>query len=460
MAHAQSHPTSGARPLPIHRLLRPFHEFARLEASSGILLLLCTAVALIWANSPLAATYSALWSTKLTVGVGGFVLSKALLLWINDGLMAIFFFVVGLEIKREVLAGELSTFRKAALPVFAAVGGMLVPAGLYFLLNRGTPEARGWGIPMATDIAFALGVLALLGSRVPTALKIFLTAFAIADDIGAVLVIALFYTEQILWASLGAAAFFLALLVGANAAGVRNPLVYGLLGIALWVAFLKSGVHATIAGVLLAMTIPATTRMDCTEFLSRSRSVLAQFEDADHGDGEIATQAERQAALHTLEEACEQVQTPLQRLEHGLLPWVSFFIMPVFALANAGVALGGSGAGLTHPVSVGVLAGLVLGKPLGVTLFAWLAVRLGVAALPPGITWLHIHGAGWLGGIGFTMALFIAGLAFADTPYLATAKLGILAASVLAGVVGFGLLRLVSSRSPDARIVVNRRARA
>ena len=440
MAHPQSRPLSQPAPLPIHRLLRPFQEFARLQAGSGILLLVCTAVALVWANSPWAASYTALWGTTLTVGMGAFVIAKPLLLWINDGLMAIFFFVVGLEIKREVLAGELSSVRKAAFPVIAAVGGMVVPAGLYVLLNRGGVEARGWGVPMATDIAFALGVLALLGSRAPTSLKIFLTAFAIADDIGAVLVIALFYTETIAWSYLGLAAGCLLLLVALNAGGARRPLTYVVLGIVLWVAFLKSGVHATVAGVLLAMTIPATARIDCAAFLQRGRSVLDQFEQASLGDGEVVAHSERQAALHTLEEACEQVQTPLHRMEHALHPWVTYAIMPVFALANAGVILGGGG-GVGHPVALGVIMGLVLGKPLGVTLFAWLAVRLGMAELPPGITWRHVHGAGWLGGIGFTMALFIAGLAFAGTPYLDTAKLGILTASLVAGVVGFVLLR-------------------
>jgi NhaA family Na+:H+ antiporter len=295
---------------------------------------------------------------------------------------------------------------------------------------------------MATDIAFALGVLALLGSRAPTSLKVFLTAFAIADDIGAVLVIAFFYTEQILWGALGAGAVFLVLLVLANLSGIRSPLVYALLGVALWVAFLKSGVHATVAGVLLAMTIPARARIDPRVFVHCARSVLDQFEKADIGRGDIATEAERQAALHTLEEACEQVQTPLQRLEHMLHPWVTFAIMPIFALANAGVPLGSGGAGgLADPVSLGIILGLFLGKPIGVTLFAWLAVRLGLASLPGDLTWKHIHGAGWLGGIGFTMALFIASLAFAGSPVLLAAKIGILAASVIAGVAGYLFVR-------------------
>ncbi len=430
---------------PIQRLLRPFQEFARIEATGGILLLLCTIIALVWANSPWAGSYTRLFGTTLTVGAGGFVISKPLLLWINDGLMAIFFFVVGLEIKREVLAGELSSLRQAALPVAAALGGMAVPAAIYGALNAGKPGAGGWGIPMATDIAFALGVLALLGGRAPAALKVFLTAFAIADDIGAVLVIAVFYTAQIAGISLAVGFGVLALALLANWAGVRNPLVYTLLGVAMWVAFLKSGVHATVAGVLLAMTVPASARIDPDAFLSRGRAMLSAFEQA--GQGDMTTSADRQAALHTLERACERAQTPLQRMEHALHPWVTFAIMPVFALANAGVALGGGGLG--EPVSLGIILGLVVGKPLGVTLFAWLAVRAGLAAKPEGVTWRHIHGAGWLGGIGFTMSLFITGLAFAGTPFEDTAKLAILSASLIAGVAGFTLLR--GTHAPPAR---------
>ena len=450
MDHARPEALPQAPPLPIQRLLRPFQQFARQQVASGILLLMCTVLALLWANSPWAGSYADLWASTLTVGFGDSALSKPLILWINDGLMAVFFFVVGLEIKREILTGELSSLKKAAFPIAAALGGMVVPAVIYFLVNRGSAGVHGWGVPMATDIAFALGVLALLGSRAPTSLKVFLTAFAIADDIGAVLVIALFYTEQILWGALGAGALFLVLLVLANFSGIRSPLVYALLGIALWVAFLKSGIHATVAGVLLAMTIPASARVDPQVFLQRSRSVLDQFEKADIGQGDIATQAERQAALHTLEEACEQVQTPLQRLEHALHPWVSFAIMPIFALSNAGVALGGGSAGgLIDPVALGIIFGLVLGKPIGVTLFAWLAVRLGLASLPGDLTWKHIHGAGWLGGIGFTMALFIAGLAFPGTPALSTAKMGILAASLIAGVVGYLLIHTGSALSGE-----------
>ncbi len=439
---------AGMPPRPISRLIRPFQEFARVQASSGILLLLCTVIALLWANSPWSASYTGLLGTYVMVGAEGFGVRETVLHWINDGLMAIFFFVVGLEIKREVLVGELSSVRKAALPIAAAIGGMAVPALLYILVNRGGPGAAGWGVPMATDIAFALGVLALLGSRAPLGLKVFLTAFAIADDIGAVLVIAFFYTASLHLGALLLGLGLLALAALANWSGVRSPQVYGLIGVATWVAFLESGIHATVAGVLLAMTIPASARIDSATFIERARGLIDRFERAgDPHDNDIPTSNDRQAALHTLETACERVQTPLQRMEHSLHPWVTFAIMPIFALANAGVSLSGNGGGgLLSPVPLGIIAGLVLGKPAGVLFAAWLAVRSGIASLPKGVTWRHIHGAGWLGGIGFTMALFIAGLAFPEADRLSSAKLGILCASLIAGVIGY----LILFRSPVA----------
>ncbi len=424
------------------RLLRPFQEFATVSASSGILLLACTVAALAWANSPWSESYAGLWQTKLTAGFGSFALSKPLILWINDGLMAVFFFVVGLEIKREMLVGELSSVKQAALPMAGALGGMIVPALIYTAFNAGGEGARGWGIPMATDIAFALGALALLGDRVPLSLKVYLTALAIVDDIGAVLVIAVFYTSAIWWASLAAGFLLLAIMIGANLAGFRHPLVYILLGIAVWIAFLKSGVHATVAGVLMAMTIPSRSRIDAPEFLEYGRGALNEFERAAESNKELLTNQDQQAAIHLLENACELAATPLQRMEHGLHPWVTFFIMPVFALANAGVTLDGRLASLLlTPVSLGVIAGLVLGKQIGITLFSWLAVRAGFAALPEQVTWRQIYGVAWLAGIGFTMSLFIANLAFGDSAFLSEAKLGILAASLIAGVTGWFLLR-------------------
>jgi NhaA family Na+:H+ antiporter len=377
-----------------------------------------------------------------------FVFSRELHFWINDGLMTIFFFVVGLEIKRELLVGELASPRKAALPIVAALGGMLVPAGIYSALNVGTVGAPGWGIPMATDIAFAIGVLALLGNRVPLALKIFLVALAIADDIGAVLVIALFYTSEISWISLLFGAGLLAILAEANRTDVRHPLVYIFLGALLWFAFLKSGIHATISGVLLAMMIPARARIDANEFASRGRALLEGFEKAGVRGESILTNGERQEILQSLERACVQAETPMQRLQRALHPWVTFVIMPVFALANAGVTLGGAfSEALIQPVGLGVMLGLVLGKQIGITLFAWLAVRFHLATMPSRVKWRQIYGAGWLGGIGFTMSLFIANLAFGESPSLRMAKVGILAASIVAGAVGW----LILIRSDDAR---------
>ena len=430
-------------------LLRPFQTFFKLEAAGGILLLVCAAAALILANSPLAEGYFDLWQTIVTVGAGRFVIAKPLLLWINDGLMAIFFFVVGLEIKREVLVGELSLPKKAALPLAAALGGMVAPALVYLAFNAGTDTVAGWGIPMATDIAFALGVLALLGTRAPLALKIFLTALAIVDDLGAVLVVAFFYTAELSWVSLGLGGLLLVVLIAVNRAGVRRTWVYVVLGLALWVAFLKSGVHATIAGVLLAMTIPARRRIDADAFLARGLKLLDTFATGVK-PGEAEPTADQRDAVHSLEVACEAIETPLARMEHALHPWVAFAIMPIFAFANAGVALGGDvGAALGTSVSLGVIMGLFFGKQIGVTAFSWLAVRLGWAELPAGVGWRQLYGVSLLTGIGFTMSLFIANLAFGDPVVLDQAKIGIFAASLISGVLGWGLLRYARPATPE-----------
>ena len=332
--------TKPSGPTPIEPVARPFQEFSESEAAGGVLLLATTALALAWANSPWAESYFKLWEHEFTIGFEGFALSKSILHWINEGLMAIFFFVVGLEIKRELLVGELASPRHAALPIAGALGGVVVPALLYFSLNAGGPGAAGWGIPMATDIAFAMGAMALLGSRVPVGLKVFLTALAIVDDIVAVLVIAVFYTGNLSWPSIGVAGGFFAALLAAGILGMRHPLPYALLGLCLWVAMLLSGVHATIAGVLVALAVPAQPRIDVGNFIARGRRFLDQMENPDDGEEHILRSESRQAAVMALEDACEKVETPLQRFEHTLLPWVRLIIMPVFALANAGVALG------------------------------------------------------------------------------------------------------------------------
>jgi len=436
---------------PPARVLRVFHEFLHLEAAGGIVLLLATALALGWANSPWATAYDTFWGTPVVIGVGGFGIAKPLFLWVNDGLMALFFFVVGLEIKREILVGELASPRRAALPAAAAVGGMIVPAVIYLSLNLDGPGSHGWGIPMATDIAFAIGVLALLGDRVPFGLKVFLTALAIVDDLGAVLVIALFYTASLDFTALGIGLGIFAVMLALSVAGVRRVGLYGLLGVALWVAFLKSGIHATIAGVLAALTIPSTAQINTGRFRSRSRELLDRFELLDTDPGTHRLAAEQQAVVFGLSTLVEQVETPLQRLEHALHPWVTFLIMPVFALANAGVVLGAGLVGAVfHPVTFGIVLGLVVGKLLGVLAFAWLATASGLAELPPGATWRQVTGVGALAGIGFTMSLFIASLAFGDSPLLENAKVGILAASVIAGVVGSILLATGDRRAAAA----------
>jgi NhaA family Na+:H+ antiporter len=419
------------------RILLPFQRFTEIEASGGLVLLGATIVALLWANSPWAHSYEELWQTTVAINLGSISLSKPLLLWINDGLMAIFFFVVGLEIKREILVGELSSVRQAALPIVGALGGMVVPALLYATFNAGSAGGKGWGIPMATDIAFALGVMALLGSRVPTSLKIFLTALAIVDDIGAVLVIAFFYTSTIIWSALFVAAGVIALLIICNAIGIRHPLIYASLGFVLWVAFLQSGIHATIAGVLLALTIPARARIDSRSFLDNSRATLQEFEQHSERQNGVLINEEQLSAVLALEKACEHVQTPLQRLELYLHSWVTYLIMPIFALANAGVVLGSDIVNtLTNPVTLGVMVGLVVGKPLGIALFSWVAVRAQVAVLPEGTGWGQLIGVAVLGGIGFTMSLFIGELAFGASESLHAAKLGILIASLVAGIIG------------------------
>jgi NhaA family Na+:H+ antiporter len=422
-------------------LLSPIQAFLAAESAGGIVLLLAAVAALAWANSPWGDGYAHFWHMKLSVAFGGRAFAMSLEHWVNDALMVLFFLLVGLEIKRELLIGELASPRRAALPIAAAVGGMVVPALLYLALNAGGPGARGWGVPMATDIAFAVGVLALVGRTVPISVKVFLLAVAIVDDLGAVLVIALFYTSEISMTALAVAGAFLLVLVLLNALRVHSPLPYVLLGMGLWAATLASGLHATIAGVLLAFTIPATRQLEERPYVEAMRRTLARFEaDADAEPDRITE--EQSHAIKAMEEASQAVQTPLARVEHALLRPVSFLIVPLFALANAGVDLrSGATAALTHPVMWGVLLGLVAGKTVGVLLASWLAIKSGVAALPAGATVRHVIGVAVLCGIGFTMSLFVAQLAFpGNAELLAAAKVGILAASLLAGVAGGAII--------------------
>jgi NhaA family Na+:H+ antiporter len=428
-----------------------FNRFTRLQASGGILLVITTLLALFLANSNLSTAYFDFWKTDFSITFGEIGLTKYLLKWVNDGLMVLFFFVVGLEIKREITVGELNTPRKAALPLMAAIGGMVFPAALYVLLNIGSAGMQGWAIPMATDIAFMLGLLALLGRRIPLSLRVFFTALAIVDDLGAVLVIALFYTSDILWSALGVAGLILLVLIALNWVGVRNPLPYALLGIGLWLAFVQSGVHATIAGVLLAFTIPSQTRVQAQAFMAQCIAVLGgvEGEDLAIGSSEVEMSDRRQAAAHTLEAIAERMQSPAQRLEHSLTPWATYLVLPIFALANAGVAISTDlGALFSDRIALGIILGLVFGKSLGITFFTWLAIKLGIAELPSRVGWPQLFSATWLAGIGFTMALFITNSAFTDPDQLATAKLAILIASLISGSIGFGLL-LFTSRERD-----------
>lgn len=423
-------------------------DFLHTEAAGGIVLVIATIIAVAWANSPWDQSYADLWHRELAFDFSLFAIEKDLGHLINDGLMAIFFFVVGLEIKRELVHGELATVRKALLPVAAAVGGMLVPAGIYAAFNAGGDGASGWGIPMATDIAFAVGVLALLGRRAPFQLKVFILALAIVDDLGAILVIAIFYTESIAIEPLLWAGAILAVLGIVRASGVRSTDVYVAIGIAFWMAVFKSGIHATLAGVVLAMLTPAGALLPARDADRRIASLLGQINDAhERGDEE-----QHQLLLRELERVSRDATSPLDRLEATLHPWVSFLIVPLFALANAGLDLGGETLrdAATSKVSIGIILGLVVGKFVGIFFGTWIAVRAGVAQLPAGLRWGHVAGGALLGGIGFTVSLFITGLAFDDAVLIADAKAGIFAASLLAGVAGYAVLALLGRPSTAA----------
>ncbi|MCA9521306.1 MAG: Na+/H+ antiporter NhaA [Myxococcales bacterium] len=409
-------------------LLSPFQQFAKSESTAGILLFGASIAAFAWANSPWSASYQQLLHAHAGFRLGGFAMDKHLGHWVNDGLMAVFFLLVGLEIKRELIVGELSNLRRASLAVFAAVGGMLVPALIFWLINRGGAGVAGWGIPMATDIAFALGVVQLLGKRVPVSLKVLLTAVAIVDDLGAVVVIALFYTASLDLTSLALAGACLVLLIAFNRFGVRRLALYIVIGLPLWYFTLKSGIHATIAGVLLAWTIPLGREMSADELASKLKEQIQ--------DGFEALEVQ----VELLEEALEKFQSPLHRLEHALHPFIAYLIMPIFALFNAGVALDG-GMNVGDPVTLGVMAGLFLGKPIGILLFSYVAIKAGLAALPEDLRLKNLVALGCLAGIGFTMSLFVAGLAYpASNLMLSQAKVGILLVSVVSAIVGSAVI--------------------
>jgi NhaA family Na+:H+ antiporter len=432
--------------------VRPLEEFLSTEALGGVLLLAAAIAAIVWANLP-GNSYVDFWNTHIAITVGDRSFELTLVEWVNDALMAIFFFVVGMEIKRELVRGELADRRRAALPVAAALGGMIAPAVIYLSLNIGTDGEDGWGIPMATDIAFAVGVLALLGSRVPVSLKVFLLALAIADDLGAIAVIALFYTEDLELAWLGAAAALLGLTWVMGRAGIRDVIVYVGVAMVAWFAVHESGVHATVAGVVFGLMTPARPMFSGRFASSMAEDLIAQASESDASGGEGDEQ--RNAALRDLEELSRESQPVLDRLEHALHPWTSFIIVPLFALANAGIELSGTAISdaSTSRVTAGVILGLAIGKPLGIFSLSWLAVRTGMATLPAGVAWTHILGAGLIAGIGFTVSIFIATLAFEDPAMIEDAKIGILAGSVLMGALGLGYLYVLtrpSAAGPEA----------
>ena len=429
------------------KILTPFEEFIHRQTSSGLLLMAMAVLALILANGPMSSAYEHVLHTLVNINIGDWTLEMSLHHWINDGLMALFFFVVGLELKRELLVGELAKPRNAALPIAAAIGGMVVPALIYFAINPDGDAALGWGIPMATDIAFAIGALALLANRVPKSLITFLVALAIVDDLGAVMVIAVFYTDTIALVPLTGAVILFALLIVFNMSGIRKTMPYFIVAVLLWYALLQSGVHATLAGILGALSVPASPKYNPERFSQHVRELMQRF-DASHQPGKsIMTNDALRAVVQTLENGVHSVEAPLQRLEHVWHLPVAYLIIPIFALANAGIPLEFSSMGqaLTHPVMLGVTLGLLLGKFIGITGACWLMLKFGLAELPKNTRFTQIAGVSLLAGIGFTMSIFVAQLGFSgNKDLLLMAKTGILAASLLAGISGFIWLYLVS----------------
>ncbi|NOU41799.1 MAG: Na+/H+ antiporter NhaA [Methylotenera sp.] len=423
------------------RVATPFEAFIHGQTASGLLLIGATIIALILANTALADAYQHLIHTVVSVNVASWGINMSLHHWVNDGLMALFFFVVGMELKREILVGELSNLRQAALPIIAAIGGMIVPALIYVAFNPTGDAARGWGIPMATDIAFAVGALVLLANRVPKALITFLAALAIADDLGAVLVIAIFYTQTLSIYWLGVAALLVAILFTFNFSGIRNAIPYFIIAVLLWYALLQSGVHATIAGVLGAFTVPARSKYDPTLFIAYIKDQMARFTSSQKQGGNVMTNHQLHSAVQMLDKSVQGVQTPLQRLEHIWHLPVAFIVIPIFALFNAGIPLqmGSLSETFTHPVMLGVTLGLLLGKFIGITGACWLALRFGIGQLPRGTRFSQIAAVSVLAGIGFTMSIFIAELGFSSNhaDYLLMAKTGVITASLIAGLVGY-----------------------
>ncbi len=420
----------------------PINNFIKLETSSSIILFTATVSALILANSPISESFLSFWQNYITFSLPGFELSKPILKWINDGLMAIFFFLIGLEIKREILSGELSQLKKASLPFFAAIGGMIVPATFFALLNRGNAGSEGWGIPMAADIAFTLGILKILGNRVPSGLKIFLMAFAIIDDLGAVLIIAFFYSSNLLWSNIIIGLIIVVVLFLLSKYNYYSKYLFFIAGIIVWILFLKSGIHATIAGVLMALTIPLKRKIDTRSFYENGKEILDKFlSECKTQEQKTVLNHHQLNAIDELEDLTEKTASPLQYHEHQLHGWVSYLIMPVFAFANAGVAFSFSGD-TNIALSMNIAISMVVGNFIGIFLFSWLSLKLNLSILPENVNLKQLAGVSFLGGLGFTMSLFINSLAFTDQVLIDSAKMGILFGSVLAGIIGFLVIRM------------------
>lgn len=423
-------------------------RFLAQEAYGGLALFSAAVIAMVWANSPWSDTYFNLWHTSAGFGIGNFAFNLDLGYWVNDVLMAVFFFVIGMEIKREITVGELSTMKQAAFPVIGAVGGMIVPIIIYSSLNlQPGGESRGFGIPMATDIAFALGFILLVGRRAPLSLKIFLVSLAVIDDLGAILVIAIFYGESLQFAFLGYAAMIFVALLLLNRFGIKKLWPYLLLGIPLWIFVNESGIHATIAGILLAITIPVKSKISSEQFVQACNYEIGLFNRKDKEREGILLHEEQIDSLEMLGSSFEAVQSPMARLERAWHPITSFVVMPLFALANAGIQISGLNSPFITPITLGIVLGLMLGKPIGITGATWLAHRLGWAKKPNAISWQHIFGAGILGGVGFTMSIFITNLSFTELAITSMAKLFILCSSLIMGIVGVVYLLRMSTPS-------------
>ncbi len=424
-----------------NRFINPLQKFIQTESFGGFLLFFVTLLALILANSPFAESYNSIWQYKIGIKADNFKLLKPLILWINDGLMAIFFFLIGLEIKREIFIGELNSIKKASLPIFAAIGGMLVPVALFFIFNRNPETAKGWGISMATDIAFTLAILKLLGKSVPSGIKVFLTSFAIIDDIGAILIIALFYTESIAWNLILYAGILLAILYFLTYKKMHYKYLIFTFGIIVWLLFLKAGIHPTIAGILLAFAVPIRQKIDTLDYTEKLKILLDRLTSETNTQKHAILSEKQIAEIDNLEDWTENVQSPLQQLEHRLHSWVVYLIMPVFAFSNAGISIGGN-SNINYSLAISIMLALFLGKSIGISMFSFIGLKSKLASLPENVTFAQIIGIAVLSGVGFTMSLFIGNLAFFDNEaFLNSAKIGVISGSIVSGILGYLLLR-------------------